>query len=488
MSDLEHASRRALLQALAASPLLSSAAQAQVAQAQTAPASTVSLPVSVRDWGVAGNNDPADTARIQKALDEAPVGCDLIFPAGAYLTTAQLNLTRKINLVGQGARIYGDFGENREADLIALNVGDSHNADNRNQRIEGLELGFATGGRNAVAVYNRPPNLANIGMLIQNNTISVLPQSSGHAVHLEGLGTHFVTIRDCQIQNGIYLACADATIITGCLIFGLKPAITLDLIQGAFQTRIFNNGLVARDGALVVRGASQLFFHHNHIEQANVYGKNASKFAASVTIDPRSYGSRFIRMEHNNFGGGYNAQTSIHVTRDCEELFIDHNVFNVTESRQDIRLMDPSVRWTRIGPNNVARGLVSERPGLDPADPVTVLDRGTGTYGVRKSLGPASSGWANVRYRKTLDNLVHFEGALPPSEGSASAGIALPSGFRPRAATMLACATDAPGETASLAIGADGAVRVLGRRAGATVYLDGVSLPCEGRTEHSPGV
>jgi hypothetical protein len=478
--------RRALLRAAALLPF---------AGIRAAPAQTPrpEFPVSVANWGTTGNNDAEDTARIQRALDEAPVGCDLIFPAGSYRIVRQLNVTRRVNIVGQGAMFFGNFGADRSGDMFAINIVDEISRDNRCQRIEGIRASFITGGRNLIRVSNQPPNNANIGMLIRNNVLATLPDSTGHCIRMEGLGTHFNTIEDCQIENGIHLACADGTIVTGCLIFGEKPAVTLDLFEGAFHTRILTNGLIARDGALHIRNGSQVFFEGNHIEQAQIYGRNRSTSGASLWIESQRYVSRFIHVSRNNFGGGTNLDTNIHVDRSCEDLFIDHNMFNVTGSGHDIRLMDPSVKWARIGPNNAVRGLPAQRPGLDPGDPLRVLDRATGSYGIKKGaadLGGLQNGWAgtpDLRFWKSLDDVLRFEGRLRVGRNGPGTAVGrLPDGFRPRSDTAILCPTgDGP---ATLLVGADGTIRALQVLPAAELHMGGIQLTCRGRTSHPAGV
>jgi Pectate lyase superfamily protein len=461
--------RRGVIGGIASAPFLAAAAQ-----------STAPTLVSVAQFGAGGHNDLADGAAIQRALDEAPLGSDLVFPPGVYRVDRQLNVSRHVNLVGQGATILGDFGRNTGADLLAVNVVDGDHVDNRNQRIEGLNIGFVSGGRNTLAVTNQPPNVANIGMLIQNNLIGTLPASTGNAVRMEGIGTHFNTIRDCQIENGIYLAGADGMTVSGCLIFGFKVAVTVDVVAGAFQTRILDNGLVARDGALRLIGGSQVYFEHNQVEQFQAYGANQSARRASVWIEPSSYGARHVNIVGNNFGAGTNLQTSIFVAGDCQDLFIDHNVFNIAGGGIDITLADAAVQWTRIGPNNSLRGPAALRPHLGRGDPLAVDDRGTGTFGVRRP-GAAlalARGWIaspNFGFWKTLAGEIRWQGSLA---GQARAGTVigrLPAGFWPAAQTVLLCPLDGIAAIARIAVDEDGTLRAESDLAG-TIALGAVAF------------
>ena len=487
MDEAGFNTRRMVLAAMALSPL-----GAARQDAATTP-SEGNYPVSIRNWGVMGVNGADDTARIQRALDEAPIGCDLVFPAGSYRITRQLDVRRKLNIVGQGAMFFGNFDGDREGDMFSINITDDANHDNRNQRIEGIRASFISGGRNLIHVRNQPPNVGNLGMLIQNNVLATLPDSDGHCIRLEGPGTHFNTIKDCQIENGIFLNCADGTIITGCLVFGFKTGVTLDMIEGAFHTRIMANGIVSRDGALHIRNGSQIFFEHNHVEQFQGYGRNRSAYSSSVCVDPVSYGSRFVHIEKNNFGGGSNVDTSIYVAKECEDLFIDHNVFNIVASGYDIRLADPSVRWTRLGPNNITRGTAPQRSAADPSASLSILDRGTGSYGVRKGiadLGVPQGGWAGAetfRFWKTLDEAVRFQGAMRSGAAGAGALVGqLPAGFRPVGNTAILCPSDKG--VATLSVAQDGRIRIFSAAADAELYFDGVTFSCRGRAAYSPGL
>ena len=62
--------------------------------------------VSVKDFGAAGDGTTDDTAVIQAAINNANLGCDIIFPAApnGYLISSTILLNRDVRLVFQGAR------------------------------------------------------------------------------------------------------------------------------------------------------------------------------------------------------------------------------------------------------------------------------------------------------------------------------------------------------------------------------------------------
>lgn len=453
-------SRRALLAGAAGlASAVTSARTGQTTSGSTAPSATSNAEPSILDWGARGNNDPTDGERIQRALDEAPLGGNLHFPPGDFRTRQPLRLRQHLNLIGAGGtRLSGEFDPKSEVALLDVNVEDPGNRDNRNQRIQGLRLSLVSGNGDGLAFRNRAPNIANIGLIIENNLIS--GTKSGYAIRLEGIGTHHLTVRNNQLIGGVYIASADGVIVEECLIWGDKPGVTLDLIPGAFQTRIIRNAIVTRDGALRVLNGSQVYFEHNQVEQPP--RQNRSPEGAHVAIVPSRYGSRHIRIRSNNFGGGDNARLGIHAAGDCQDLLIDDNVFNLNASGVDVSLSDPAVAWTRVGPNNSARrqGVVPRRNSLGGG--LSVSDRGTGSFGVKRGAGTMAptAGWrpdTDFRFWKTLDGIVHFEGDWTAGPATVGRIATLPSGFRPgtTARVMLIGAT---GDILPIEIGTDGAV------------------------------
>lgn len=62
--------------------------------------------ISVKDFGAVGDGVTDDTAAIQTAINDAPLGCDLNFPdaPNGYLISLTINLDRNVRLMFQGAR------------------------------------------------------------------------------------------------------------------------------------------------------------------------------------------------------------------------------------------------------------------------------------------------------------------------------------------------------------------------------------------------
>lgn len=68
--------------------------------------------ISVKDFGAVGDGIVDDTVAIQAAIDDAPLGCDLVFPAApnGYLISSTILLNRNVRLVFQGARAVTAIG------------------------------------------------------------------------------------------------------------------------------------------------------------------------------------------------------------------------------------------------------------------------------------------------------------------------------------------------------------------------------------------
>jgi Pectate lyase superfamily protein len=461
--------------------------------------------VSIRSWiptelhtTIARATEARDlTPFIQRALDEAPLGGTLYFPPGDYRVFSTLRMTRQVNLWGDAARLVGFFDSNRTDPLLQISLRQAANGsgDARRMRIDGMTAYFATGGGDALLIRSfdksSTKEIGNLGMVIERCGLSGPPIGNGVALRIEGNQTQAHVIRDCDIANTVCIACTDGVALTGNIISGNKPGIVVDLVEGAFKTEIAHNLIVSRDGAIVVRNGSQVDILNNQIEQPPAL--NQSPHSAHIVFEPTRYASHDCRVRGNNFGGGTNLLRSIWCGGGnfaVENLTIAENSLNFAgpgPRHVDIELADAAVRWTRIDGNS-ARG---SRPGVDPSWPLAMIDRGTGTYGVRQTPASAlvGAGWQaapDFRFWKTLDDILHFSGALTASgAGSSSTMMTLPSGFRPR--TTIRFTIPGHAGPVMLIATADGSIQ---RTAAYTGSLDfgSVALPVVGRAVYAPGV
>jgi hypothetical protein len=68
--------------------------------------------VSIKDFGAVGDGTTDDTTAIQTAINNASLGCDIVFPAApnGYLISSTITLNRNVRLVFQGARAVTAIG------------------------------------------------------------------------------------------------------------------------------------------------------------------------------------------------------------------------------------------------------------------------------------------------------------------------------------------------------------------------------------------
>jgi Pectate lyase superfamily protein/Right handed beta helix region len=493
--------RRALLAGLAALPLASRATSATPTGGLAGIVSIVDwIPVDMHARIARAIEDRDLTPFIQRAFDEAPLGGTVYFPPGDYRTRAPLRLTRQINLWGDAARLVGFFGTSDQSTLleIALVSAANGNDDARRMRIDGLSAYFASGGGDVLAIlagdrqFDRTPRdaIGNLGMVIERCGLSAPTTGPGVALRIEGFRTQAHIIRDCDIANSIFLRCADGVTITGNRLIGERPGVILDLHEGAFKTEVSRNLITSRDGAIMLHNGSQVDIIGNQIEQPSA--QNRSPQAAHIVIQPTRYASHDCRIIGNNFGAGTNLKRSIWCVGGdlgIENLSVADNVFNIAGSgpgHVDIELADAAVRWTRIGANS-ARGA---RSGVDPAAPLGIVDRGTGSYGVRHDAAMAAigAGWratSDFRFWKSLDDMLHFSGAVEQTTKNATASaLRLPEGFRPRTRSRGIGAGDRGPVMIDFAT--DGGVHI---KSADSVRIDlaALAFPVAGRARYAPG-
>lgn len=420
--------------------------------------------VSVADWGVAPSNVyiPGTGAKINQALEEAPLGSTLCFH-GLYYTEVPIVQRRGVNIHFEpGAGVVSVFDDDTKdvwqivVEEMPFAAGEARQLRFDNFRLSGAN-GFAA--RDILLIENVSPLVGNLQCLFVNPTIIAQPEAVGHAVNIKGLVTQMHVFLAHFISGGVYLnGCADGCRFLYGQVDGIKPAFTVDLAGGAFKTQIVNNILTARDGALIVLGGSQIDFHYNQIEQVEARGDNQNAHSASVIISADSYGSRGVSIEGNNFGGAERVDYHIYAKsssgKKVEDLMIKAGNTYSKAALKDIKIADAGVRYTDISPGQLLRG---ERgtEGYDTypdvyganTDDVNSLieieDSGTGTSGVRlgaSRIGGSGTtsldnGWtcSDGTYAHKVDGEVRFMGwATGPAAAQNEVVIAtLPEGFRP---------------------------------------------------------
>jgi hypothetical protein len=355
----------------------------------------------------------------------------------------------------------------------------------------------------------------NLQMLVINSFISALDnkdEQAGAAVHIEGVNTQLHTFLHDHIRNQVHLdGCADACSFLYNLVDGIKTGFLVDVAPGAFKTEIAHNVIVARDGALHVKGASQLDFIRNQVEQQG--GANQNCPSAHVILEAASYSLRGINIERNNFGGGDDVGYSIYLEtsgeRTIEGTFIARNTFGATKTKTDIYVADKGVKHTMIESDQELRG---ERGSVGftnyPAygantdnvyDLLEIHDSGVDTCHVKKdatALGGKSKtdllkNWTCVetlRFWKDRHS-VRFEGYLV-APGSTQTDVVigvLPPGFIPnqKIAFMLPGYVSGAPASAYCVVDTDGTVQ-LTCAGDATIYVAGIQFEAK-REGYDPG-
>ncbi|ASR51034.1 hypothetical protein [Blastomonas fulva] len=425
--------------------------------------------VSVSDWGVVPSPVyiPGTGAKINRALEEAPLGSTLRF-TGFYYTEVPIVQRRGVHIhFDPGAAVIGIFDDpGLDVWTVAIEKMPFAQGDVRRLRFDNMnvEVAFSYAARHALTIKNAAPLIGNLQCVVNNGYFGAQDDSTGYGINIEGLVTHLHTFSSCHTNNGIFLnGCADGNRFLNGLMTGTKPGVVANLAGGAFKTAIKNNIIVARDGAMIVLGGSQIDFHSNQIEQVEALGPNQNEHSASVIISTQSYGSRGVSIKGNNFGGAKRVDYHIYAKsapgKKVEDLLLGAgNTFSRAQIK-DIKIADAGVRYTTIGSGQLLRG---ERgtgghviyPDLYDANTddvnglLDVEDNGTGTRGVRlraDRLGGASptvlqNGWtcpATFYVRKDEHDRVTFNGYAVAPGAAAEIQIArLPDGFRPSEVTF----------------------------------------------------
>lgn len=378
--------------------------------------------INVRDhFGVCGNNDPGDMAKIQCALDTAPIGCRLVIPTDIYNGSVPLNMTRHMDIDFQDA-IVGCTSQNPLHDVLAIDICDaSPQSDSRNLTITGGAL--SAQGRSAISV--KTTHIGVNGLKITKGR----HYGPKQAIYMNGLNTQFSTIEDNTLYNGVFMdKCSDGNRVHRNTIFGEQTGVIIDTVPGAYKTYVGQNTITSRDGALRVVDGSQVDFERNTVEQGEGWGVN--QLHASVKIEGTTRIASGIRIIGNNFGNSI-APNNPHIwLQNAEECIIDGNDFHLRQPC-DIKL-DAGASYNKIGANRV-KGI---RSG-DPTSMLLISDAGVGNFGVQHSaayLG-LQNGWtasSDFMFFKDQSGVVHFRGLLIAGTVASGSVIGtMPLGFRP---------------------------------------------------------
>jgi hypothetical protein len=200
-------------------------------------------------------------------------GPDLPY-GGDYRVTDTWFITRHLRPKARFSRLVGVMADNTK-DLVHIRPA----AEVRNMVFTGWRLGFNSGGRTALRVGNH--NVGFLHAIFDNLQVNSGP--GGWGIELEGVGTHFNTLRNnyvnsvafledgatkVPLRGSIKLNCADATKVYDNLTSGVGVGCLVDIVSGAQTTAIHDNGFVNRDGGLFHSRGGKVRAWNNTYEQS----------------------------------------------------------------------------------------------------------------------------------------------------------------------------------------------------------------------------
>lgn len=411
--------------------------------------STVTTVDLVYSYGLIQGDDANNAARIQKAFDTAPIWSVLKFPSWVIPTTVPLVLRRAMHLDFGGCTIRGDFpAGDLGSDVIRVAITDAGgNGDVRCMVINGGKIFNHMGGNCALNI-----NPAGYGGIIPHFGLLIANGGYGGFTRCIRIGganiagdTNFCTIEGCDlgtIGDGAEAmvdldGCADGHRIVGNLMYGPGSGVRVNVVEGAYQTYISHNGIVARDGALLVSNGARGMFVHNQCEQYSAPNRLPQK--TMVLMQGLKYICHGWQIMNNNFGGGLNTDWNI-VLYNVQGCLIDGNHF-YPGANGDILFGfgggTASPKHCTVGGNNWPRGNRPVRAA--PTDTtrrliINIQEGVDGLRGVWRRDFTISSGWTlqNFEFMKDDHNVVHLSGAL--DNGGVAPGTimgAFPPGYQP---------------------------------------------------------
>lgn len=432
--------------------------------AQAKPVSSQGPFRDVREYGAAVDGQSSDTAALQRAFDEAPIGSTVHIPAGVLRVGRDVHpdksycviQRRLVHLWCEGT-IRADLNANdKEIDLLRVSVAHAGGyGDVRNHTLR-MRSTLNGGGRSSVRVE---PALPVIRMKIIDGSLHGL---SGPAVFCGG-DMNGTIVAGNQIDGGLEFGevsgtfHADNTIVRENTIFGTRTGVVLDMIQGSFTHLIQGNVIVCRDGAIHVRNGAQVKIRDNQFEQFQRYGRNTHWSQSTLVLEGSRFATESCDITGNNFGGGDNVLTNIYIAN-ANKTLVDANDFHWSVNN-DI-LMTARSRNTQIGRGNRYRG--AKRSGIGFFG-LKYSDTGVGNTGMLRPLIDLlnESGWSSPEgYIVVIDGVAHLDGSITGGQVAPGSVIGtLPPGYRPRIATRMVVHT--PRGPGAIEILANGSVRVV---------------------------
>ena len=378
-----------------------------------------------------------NTSAIQAALDNAPIGSNLLL-SSTYPVTSQadhiLLLSRNVNIVGSSSRAVNLRADAVGANTSILKVKFSNNAgmlDVRNWQMLNVGMFFNGGGMHCLWFETG-------GLPILTSKIDNLNLTRGAGVGAcaikvtapNGSMMSHCEISNCTLTGSVEGNFGDANIFyknTNSSSSGI--AYVFDLEHGVRNNTIRDCTIVNRDGALKIINGGEVRFLNNQIEQYKQYGENQSIPSASVFIEGVSRPVTNTIIEGNNFGGGTNVDYSIYL-QNSQHAVITKNNFIATD--------EEDIYCTALSKYNVYEFDNTVRNQIDNPRPDSLFKAKIKTisgYNIQMPMDFAGqNGWSSPTkaFYKAKDGRVVFTKQL--SGGSVVAGTlvgTLPVGMWP---------------------------------------------------------
>ena len=417
-------------------------------------------------YGLKGNNDPGDGARIQLAFDREPALSTLVIARGVYRIDAPLVMTKLHHLWALGASFRGMFGT-VDRDVLEIKITDAGgNLDVRKLSIFG---GIWSTG----VLATNPTESCRHAISVTGGVGAILPIVCMNISRFNAAGGRDASIAfyDSVAHSSIDLAeiggdngCVafrrtpDGNKVRNSTIGGKGTGVEIDTLDGAFNTRVLDNVIVCVKEGINIINSSQYTIIGNQMEQSPTPASGSPP--AMIVVRGTARTCQRGQILYNNFGGGTNAVNMIHIDN-ARNILIDGNTFGPVFSPGSDIVLTANAVGVRIGPSNFTRGLgTALRDAItDTSRKLIVADSGSETFGVFQGAAKfgLANGWGAVATftgYKDLSGYVRFRGQLTP--GTLTIGtliMTLPLGMRPSENFVCILATaDTSGPTTSSAV------------------------------------
>jgi hypothetical protein len=228
------------------------------------------------------------------------------------------------------------------------------------------------------------------------------------------------------------------------MFMGTGCAITLDLPLGVYNTKIKDNTIVNRDGAVHILNGDAVRITNNQIELGQGQGDSESPVSAMIWVEGVDRICNNIVIEENNLGGGTSLDHLIYIDNAYKAVITKNQMISVNVAEL---YLTANSKYCNFRPDNTVLGSVSN-PRTRTLFKANVVDLGVGNMGTLKSKSRLSlqNGWDTVEncYFKDEYGYIHFIAGFSAGTPAANTVICtLPVGDRPLNWANVVCVSDA---------------------------------------------